>query len=254
MKSERRKLAKEQQKKKSEELRKRNIGIGLTIVNEPTVNPNNKKTVFDWDMENVEEQEEKPAETKSTNEEGSDDDDSEVEEVAGKDARMAAETQRSALKLAIISTHRKTKKRRRLRVKKVVEDENLDDDMLALLDADRAAALLSCKPKTSNTAPITVGVPPGGKRTTFLVGPPPDNSPPPVNAGNNISVVILNSENASEPMGYNIGVPKPSNVALMLSRTGDNLIQGLKRSKKQKYGSTMRGRPCKVFSINSKQQ
>jgi hypothetical protein len=141
-----------------------------------------------------------------------------------------------------------------LRGKEVVEDENLNDDILALLDADRAAALQSCKLKTSNTAPISVGVPPGGKRTTFLVGPPPDNPSPPVNSGNNISVVVLNAENASEPMGYNIGVPKPSNVALMLSRSGDNLIQGLKRSKKQKYGSTMRGRPCKVFSFNSKQQ
>lgn len=249
MKSQRRKLAKEEQKKKAEELRKRNIGIGWDIVEGPSVGTN-RKTVFDSDVEDVEEQVEQIAEDKDTKEE--EDDDSVVEEVAGEDARMAAETQRSAWKIALMSSRHKAnnKKRRRPKDKEVVEEVNLDDDILALLDADKAAAT------TSNTkVPTTVvGGPPSGKRTTFLVGPPPDISPPPVDAGNNISVVVLNSETASEPMGYNFGVPKPSNVALMLSRSGDNLIQGLKRSKKQKYGSTRRGRPCKVFAINRKQQ
>jgi len=244
-------LVKQQQKAASEELRKRNLGVGLVIDGDAVNNAakKNKTTVFDDEF--LFEEEDPIVDASTADNEQSPEDDSAVEEVPLEEARKAVQSQQTAERAFQIATKRKRKKNKKLPSAEHHDnddDDNLDDELFALLDANRMQTKINIRDSKQSSVAVAAE----NKRTTFVLESS-DTQTIVRNAGGfHIDVVVLDAKDGAQndPMGFTIGT-KPSKVALLLSTTNNNnansLMQGLKTSKKAKYGAS-RGRPSRLFS------
>ena len=277
---------KERRKKTVEGLRRRNLGVGL-VIERGSTNAATNKIKFDSDDEFDEETEEHDAEDEHRdindkdenrdNESGTDSEDDSVEEVALEESRKAVMSQRTAermTKQSAVDIRGRTSRRKRAKhavevIDKEEDDEEsnesnddepneidnngrqpdanndplLNEELFALLDADRIS-----NSKRRKTEPKGEALSGTGKRTTFVVEGQSSSDFEKIKVDYNIELVVLKGANSQEYdiMGSTVGT-RPSATALLLSRHGNNLAQGLKRNKKRKYG-TKRGRPSKTFS------
>ncbi len=268
--------------KRKEELRKRNLGLGIGSIDVATPEaPVNKKITFgddfvasDYDSDENEAQKEEEGSANDSDEESDD----EVELVSTKAAKKEAlelrAAERKTRKEEISLSHKRKRKTKEKPVLKAPDsdsdDDEIDDDMLDEIDSERKAESKLKKMKKENDALNILR----GKHTTFVSEHDDPTSAgsmsAPIDAEHNIDVVVLPEMNSEQSHGEekrhalslssSLGV-KPSETALLFCRGSQALHNELsrpaqkgfevKRSRKMKYGLS-KGRPLVGFGTRKR--
>ncbi len=269
---------KESKTKRKAELRRKNLGLGIgTIDVNATATKSKQKIRFDDDF--VAEQEEKVEAEHSEEKEAinnivdgiedeEEDDDDEVEQVSASFAKNEA--------LQLRAAERETRKvesaitQKRKRKKKVIEadDDELDEDFLALVDSTREDNAKVKKLEQKSKPRLSLG-----RHTTFVSEENETTTKKPIHADHNIKVVVLPTEIKNDDQQTNIVAQEKSALALssdlstepsktaMLFFRGSHLLQrnskkgddqtSFKRSRKMKYKVSI-GRPASNFLVKKK--
>lgn len=274
--------------KRKEELRKRNLGVGIGKIDITTDAPVNKKITFsddfvasDYESDENDIQKGDEHDPNDSEEEESDD---EVEQVSASTAKKEAlelrAAERKTRKEELALSHKRKRKTKEIPVMKAPEsdsdDDDIDDAMLEEIDSERKEESRLKKMKKNANAPNVKR----GKHTTFVS----ENDDPtiagsmtkPISSDHNIDIVVLpelNSEQANSggmfPVArekHNLSLSsslgtKPSETALLFCRGSQALRNEIsepseegfevKRSRRMKFGLS-RGRPLASFGTNKR--
>lgn len=211
----------ETRRKTREELRSKNMGLGLKI-DTKDVTTSRKITFDDAILEEMEqdpeEQEDPEEDMKAEKGDENEDDSDDIEEVKGISARQKALEQRSverenskAKKLV-----KKPKKKRSNKVSDEAkgaeesDDDDFDDTFFEQLEGEMSTQRLNnLKSENSN---------PSGKHTAFVFADD-DNVQEPIQAGHNIELVVLGNEQSSSRLVDSKLGTTPSEAAIVFSRS-----------------------------------
>jgi hypothetical protein len=208
----------ETRRKTREELRSKNMGLGLKI--DAAEVPTSRKITFnDAILEEIGQDPEENIEGEKSDEHEEDsDDDDDIEEVKGSSARQKALEQRSVERenSKVKQLEKKPKKKRSPKVSaeaKKAEDsdaDDFDDEFFEQLDSEMATQRLE-KQKLENLKP-------SGKHTAF-VSADDDNTHEPIQVDHNIELVVLgHNEISSRSTDAKLGTA-PSEAAIVFSRS-----------------------------------
>ena len=273
---------------RKEDLRKKNLGIGIGKINAAAAeSPKTNKILFQDDFVASDyDSDENDKEALEQNDDDSEDydedddefsDDDEVEQVSASAAKQQAMDMRAAerktrIEEAAISQKRKRKTKE---IPKPVQpdsddEDELDDDFLAMVDEERvneAKSKRMNKEKSSGKNKL-------GRHTTFVSEADDPNAPgsitAPIVADHNIEVVVLPGLSAEDrgddgdrhvlSLSSGLGT-EPSGTALLFCRGSQSQAlrnkatpeKGfeVKRSRKMKYGLT-RGKPSSNFAVRQR--
>mmetsp|Transcript_8940 Transcript_8940/g.13720 ORF Transcript_8940/g.13720 Transcript_8940/m.13720 type:complete len:312 (+) Transcript_8940:114-1049(+) len=197
-------VARELRRKAKEDLRSRNMGLGLSISSQPEESNTKKHVVFGDDESFEESIDEHAGNDFEPDEHGDDDDDDDdddaVEEVKSNIARDQVLKQRAMERetATISKLKSKSKKRNKTREEKkleeVDEDDDFDEDFFAQVDSEMASNRHQSKKSRTN------GDVPKGRHTTFVSAH--DEAPAePVQGNDNIELVVLGDNEEDDPEG-----------------------------------------------------
>jgi hypothetical protein len=213
----------EKRRKRREDLKSKNSGVGLVIPSLDDFASSSKKILFTED-----EEEDKPEESTTTildeekphKEQEDDDDDDAVEEVPSNLARENAIKQRALERETLTDQSKKKKKRKRQPKEEEPKEEELDEDFFAQVDSVMAEEKQKRKEKEEAK--------PKGTHTTFVFSNEEDDKDhmSPTSVDHNIQIMVLKNPSAKTTASAVAALPvEPlSEEALLYSR--GRLING----------------------------